>query len=85
MANNNGNSHLPDGISLRDHGLLEMQPILPQTPDEWEFPRDRLHITTVLGAGEFGIVMRGLAEGIKGSVGQVIVAVKTVRGMQRNK
>ena len=75
---NNGNLH--DTLSRIDNGLLEMQPIPPQTPDEWEFPRDRLQITTILGAGEFGIVMRGLAEGIQGSLGQITVAVKTVRG-----
>lgn len=59
---------------------MEMEPLnnLLQ-PDEWEFPRERLAITTVLGAGAFGVVMRGLAQGIKGSVGQVTVAVKTVR------
>lgn len=59
---------------------MEMQPLMMRQPDEWEFPRDRLTITTVLGAGAFGVVMRGLAQGIKGSVGQITVAVKTVRG-----
>ena len=59
---------------------MEMQPLMTRQPDEWEFPRDRLTITTVLGAGAFGVVMRGLAQGIKGSVGQITVAVKTVRG-----
>lgn len=65
-------------------GAIEMQPLMVQQQqheaDEWEFPRDRLTITTVLGAGAFGVVMRGLAQGIKGSVGQITVAVKTVRG-----
>ena len=48
--------------------------------DEWEFPRERLVITTVLGAGAFGIVMSGMALGIKGIAGEVKVAVKIVRG-----
>lgn len=64
---------------------MEMQPLMTRQPDEWEFPRDRLTITTVLGAGAFGVVMRGLAQGIKGSVGQITVAVKTVRGENRKK
>lgn len=53
---------------------------ISRTPDSWEFSRDRLRISTVLGAGAFGIVMRGTADGIKGTSGSVRVAVKTVRG-----
>lgn len=66
--------------SATDGGQMEMEPLV-STTDQWEFPKDRLTITTVLGAGAFGVVMRGLAQGIKGSVGQITVAVKTVRGM----
>lgn len=63
--------------------MIEMEPLIPNYQlDHWEFPRDRLTVTTVLGAGAFGVVMRGLAEGIKGSVGNITVAVKTVRGME---
>lgn len=61
--------------------MLEMEPLVQNYQvDHWEFPRDRLTVTTVLGAGAFGVVMRGLALGIKGSVGKITVAVKTVRG-----
>ena len=66
--------HTVDGMAV------EMEPLMMRTADEWEFPRDRLTITTMLGAGAFGIVMHGLAQGIKGSVGQINVAVKMVRG-----
>ena len=69
--------------------VIEMQPLMVQQQphhqqqipqheaDEWEFPRDRLTITTVLGAGAFGVVMRGLAQGIKGSVGQITCLLYT--------
>jgi len=76
----------PTTVDGNPAGAIEMQPLMVQQQqqqheaDEWEFPRDRLTITTVLGAGAFGVVMRGLAQGIKGSVGQITVAVKTVRG-----
>ena len=48
--------------------------------DAWEFPRDRLRLSTVLGTGAFGLVMRGDAQGIRGSLGKVRVAVKMVKG-----
>ena len=64
---------LTDGFNFEMESLL-----LPA--DHWEFPRDRLRISAVLGAGAFGIVMRGAAEGIKGSNGEINVAVKMVRG-----
>eukprot|EP00794_Sanderia_malayensis_P003560 gene3560-4064_t len=47
--------------------------------DQWEFPRDRLRLSTVLGTGAFGMVMRGDALGIRGSLGRVKCAVKMVK------
>lgn len=73
-----GATMIPMHHSATDGGQMEMEPLV-STTDQWEFPKDRLTITTVLGAGAFGVVMRGLAQGIKGSVGQITVAVKTVR------
>lgn len=58
----------------------EFIPLLTRT-DQWEFPRDRLRLSTVLGTGAFGMVMRGDAQGIRGSSGSVKVAVKVAKGM----
>lgn len=60
---------------------MEMETLISSPTDDWEFPRDRLQTATVLGSGAFGIVMKGVAQGIKGSLGQVTVAVKMVRGL----
>ena len=49
--------------------------------DHWEFPIEKLRLTeTILGSGAFGIVKKGIAEGIKNSNGEKIVAVKYVKG-----
>lgn len=58
----------------------EFIPLLTRV-DHWEFPRDRLRLSTVLGSGAFGTVMRGDARGIKGSSGSVKVAVKIAKGI----
>ena len=60
----------------------EMIPLMSRA-DQWEFPRDRLRLSTVLGAGAFGMVMRGDAQGIRGSIGRVKCAVKMVKGEWR--
>ncbi len=57
----------------------EMIPLMTRA-DQWEFPRDRLRLSTVLGTGAFGMVMRGDAQGIRGSIGRVKCAVKMVKG-----
>lgn len=46
----------------------------------WEFPRNRLDCQQVLGSGAFGLVMKAYAQGIKGCVGKMYVAVKIVKG-----
>ncbi|KAJ7390038.1 hypothetical protein OS493_027563 [Desmophyllum pertusum] len=45
----------------------------------WEFPRNRLDCQQVLGSGAFGLVMKAYAQGIKGCVGKMYVAVKIVK------
>ena len=65
--------------SARPPEVSEFIPLLPRT-DHWEFPRDRLRLSTVLGSGAFGMVMRGDAQGIRGSSGSVKVAVKVAKG-----
>ncbi|XP_065053384.1 fibroblast growth factor receptor 1-like [Rhopilema esculentum] len=64
--------------SARPPEVSEFIPLLPRT-DHWEFPRDRLRLSTVLGSGAFGMVMRGDAQGIRGSSGSVKVAVKVAK------
>ena len=46
----------------------------------WEFPRNRVELQVVLGSGAFGLVMKAQAQGIKGCVGKMFVAVKIVKG-----
>ena len=77
---------------LNDHHHIPNIP-LPQQPDmpqgaeaislsnsPWEFPRNRVDLQVVLGSGAFGLVMKGQAQGIKGCVGKMYVAVKIVKG-----
>ena len=54
--------------------------ITPGSHSRWEFPRERLKLGPVLGSGAFGVVMKAQAEGIKGCVGSLPVAVKIVKG-----
>lgn len=46
----------------------------------WEFPRNRVDLQVVLGSGAFGLVMKARAQGIKGCVGKMYVAVKIIKG-----
>lgn len=46
---------------------------------KYEFPRDRLKLCEVLGAGAFGMVRRAIARGIFPYEKETIVAVKTVK------
>lgn len=59
--------------------------LLKQKPDHWEFPTEKLKLTnTILGSGAFGVVLRGVADGIKKDLdGKVTVAVKTIKGRQQ--
>ncbi|XP_032222346.1 fibroblast growth factor receptor 4 isoform X3 [Nematostella vectensis] len=51
----------------------------PLSNSRWEFPRDRVKTSVVLGSGAFGVVMKADAQGIKGCVGSLPVAVKIVK------
>eukprot|EP00112_Aurelia_sp_Birch-Aquarium-sp1_P001748 Seg1190.1 transcript_id=Seg1190.1/GoldUCD/mRNA.D3Y31 product="Tyrosine kinase receptor Cad96Ca" protein_id=Seg1190.1/GoldUCD/D3Y31 len=76
----NGSLAPPDSRrpSAMPSETTEFIPLLTRT-DQWEFPRDRLRLSTVLGTGAFGMVMRGDAQGIRGSSGSVKVAVKVAK------
>lgn len=65
---------------------LPAQPEIPQGAESgllcnnpWEFPRNRVDLQLVLGSGAFGLVMKAQAQGIKGCVGKMHVAVKIVK------
>lgn len=67
---------------------LPAQPEIPQGAESgllcnnpWEFPRNRVDLQLVLGSGAFGLVMKAQAQGIKGCVGKMHVAVKIVKGV----
>lgn len=64
---------------------IEMKPLPANSSPvcKWEFPRDRLTLTTTLGSGVYGVVMQGIADGINGRCKEkTIVAVKTVKGIR---
>ena len=82
---------LPSQLLPSNHHIpnipLPQQPELPQGAEAtaihnspWEFPRNRVDLQMVLGSGAFGLVMKGHAQGIKGCVGKMYVAVKIVKG-----
>ncbi|XP_069460668.1 insulin receptor-related protein [Ambystoma mexicanum] len=47
-------------------------------PDEWEVPREKIHIIRELGQGSFGMVYEGIAKGIVKDEVETKVALKTV-------
>lgn len=66
-----------DGIKP-DQLLNEQGDLLPYDY-RFEFPRDRLVLSTLLGAGAFGTVMKATARGITAIDEDTIVAVKMVK------
>ena len=50
-------------------------------PEEmWEFPREKVYLRQRIGDGLYGEVWRARAEGILGRHGQVVVAIKMLKG-----
>ncbi|XP_047136138.1 fibroblast growth factor receptor 1 isoform X2 [Hydra vulgaris] len=78
LTNNERDSTIRSILPTTDINSVELESIFYDS-DEWEFPREKLVITSVLGAGAFGIVMSGIARGIEGTNDEVKVAVKIVR------
>ncbi|XP_065666186.1 fibroblast growth factor receptor 1 isoform X3 [Hydra vulgaris] len=78
LTSNERDSTVRSILPTADINSVELEPIFYDS-DEWEFPREKLVITSVLGAGAFGIVMSGIARGIEGTNDEVKVAVKIVR------
>ena len=72
----------PDSINP-DLTLDEQADLLPYDK-KYEFPRDRLKLGKQLGAGAFGVVIKGVAQGILPYENETIVAVKMVKQMADN-
>lgn len=72
----------PDSINP-ELGLDEQADLLPYDK-KYEFPRDRLKLGKQLGAGAFGIVIKGVAQGILPYENETTVAVKMVKQMADN-
>ncbi|XP_014256747.1 vascular endothelial growth factor receptor 1 isoform X2 [Cimex lectularius] len=58
-----------------DLGIAEQANLLPYDR-KWEFPRHNLQIGKQVGSGAFGVVMKGVAHGIRDNEESTIVAVK---------
>lgn len=50
---------------------------------KWEFPKENITLSDVLFEGQFSVLFKGVAKGIKEK--QMEVAVKTVKGMYTRK
>lgn len=72
----------PDSINP-DLALDEQADLLPYDK-KYEFPRDRLKLGKQLGAGAFGVVIKGVAQGIVPYENETTVAVKMVKQMADN-
>lgn len=72
----------PDSINP-ELTLDEQADLLPYDR-KYEFPRDRLKLGKQLGAGAFGVVIKGVAQGILPYEDETIVAVKMVKQMADN-
>lgn len=66
-----------------DLALDEQADLLPYDK-KYEFPREKLKLGKQLGAGAFGIVIKGIAQGILPYEDETIVAVKMVKQMADN-
>ena len=53
------------------------------TEKDWELPREKLVFVKVIGRGTFGKVARGMAKGINDNKEDVVVAIKTIKGLFR--
>lgn len=72
----------PDSINP-DLALDEQADLLPYDK-KYEFPREKLKLEKQIGAGAFGIVIKGIARGIQPYEEETIVAVKMVKRMANN-
>lgn len=72
----------PESINP-DLALDEQADLLPYDK-KYEFPREKIKLGKQLGAGAFGIVIKGIAQGILPYEEETTVAVKMVKQMADN-
>lgn len=72
----------PDSINP-ELALDEQADLLPYDR-KYEFPREKLKLGKKLGAGAFGVVVKGIAQGILPYEEETTVAVKMVKQMADN-
>ncbi|XP_066029394.1 fibroblast growth factor receptor 2 isoform X1 [Pocillopora verrucosa] len=72
-------SHNIPNIPLPQPNVEQGASVAQLSNNPWEFPRNRVDLQLVLGSGAFGVVMKAQAQGIKGCVGKMHVAVKIVK------
>lgn len=72
----------PDSINP-ELAVDEQADLLPYDK-KYEFPRDKLKLGKQLGAGAFGVVIKGYARGILPYEDETVVAVKMVKQMADN-
>jgi len=71
---------LPPPYSAAENSPAEFRPDVP-----WEFPREKLYVRQKIGEGSFGEVWRArVQDGILGRTGELLVAVKMLRGQFRS-
>lgn len=70
--------------SINPELALDEQADLLPYDKKYEFPRDKLKLGKQLGAGAFGIVIKGIAQGIVPYEEETTVAVKMVKKMADN-
>ncbi|XP_055303679.1 macrophage colony-stimulating factor 1 receptor 1-like [Sitodiplosis mosellana] len=68
----------PEGINP-DMTLDDQVCLLPYNGNKYEFARDRLKLGKQIGAGAFGMVTKGIAQGILPNEEETTVAVKSVK------
>lgn len=81
-----GLSHFEEGNvdSINPDLALDEQADLLPYDKKYEFPRDKLQLGKQLGAGAFGVVVKGTAYGILPYEDKTVVAVKMVKQMADN-
>lgn len=70
--------------SFNPNGYLDEQADLLPYNKAFEFPRESLKLGKQLGAGAFGVVLEGIAEGINPNEYETKVAVKMLKKMADN-
>ncbi|XP_077870330.1 insulin-like peptide receptor [Saccoglossus kowalevskii] len=72
------NNGVPNGVLYASYNPEYLSAADVYVPDEWEVPREKIHLIRELGQGSFGMVYEGEAKHIQDDEDKRKVAVKTV-------